>query len=73
MSDDKRKAVRGEDLECECGAGAIDVAPELTLAEVGSVSWHCANGHLNISGARPGLVGFQQMRFGIGVKAETRG
>jgi hypothetical protein len=56
--------VKGEDLECECGGGAIDVAPELTLNEMGAVSWHCANGHLNISGHRPGHTGFQQMNFG---------
>ncbi len=55
--------MKGADLECECGAGAIDVAPDLTLNEMGAVSWHCANGHLNISGARPGHVGFQQLRL----------
>jgi hypothetical protein len=55
--------MKGEDLECECGAGAIDVAPDLTLNEMGAVSWHCSNGHLNISGTRPGRQGFQQARF----------
>lgn len=55
--------MKGADLKCECGSGAVDVAPTLTL-ERGAVSWHCENGHLNISGDRPGYIGFQQQNFG---------
>ncbi len=53
----------GADLRCECGAGAIDMAPDFPLRDGWSYQWHCANGHLHISGARPGFDGFQQMRF----------
>jgi hypothetical protein len=46
--------MKGSDLRCPtCQASAIDVAHDLDMDSLGlawSVSWHCANGHLNISG-----------------------
>ncbi len=53
----------GADLRCDCGAGAVDVAPTLLLRPNASYQWHCSNGHTLISGCRPGFHGFQQMRF----------
>lgn len=59
--------MKGSDLKCECGAGAVDVAPDYEFNagpfKSMSHSWHCSNGHLNITGMRPGFVGIQQQRF----------
>lgn len=56
--------MKGSDLKCDCGAGARDVALDMELVLMNSaVSWHCTNGHLMISGSRPGHDGFQQERF----------
>lgn len=56
--------MKGSDLRCDCGAGARDVALDMELVLMNSaVSWHCTNGHLMISGSRPGHDGFQQERF----------
>ncbi len=57
----------GADLRCDCGAGAVDVAPDMELfpGEMANsaLAWHCANGCHNISGHRPGHEGFQQERY----------
>ncbi len=59
--------MKGSDLKCSCGCGARDVQLDMELFQGerrnAAISWHCTNGHLNISGDRPGYDGFQQMRF----------
>lgn len=53
----------GKDLKCDCGAGAVDVAPDYDLSHVEAVEWHCANGHLLITGYRQLTEKHEQMRF----------
>ena len=55
--------VFGRNLMCECGEGAKDVAQDYEIAANEAIQWTCHNGHIHISGARPGHKGFQQMRF----------
>lgn len=57
------EVVRGKDLKCECGAGAKDVAPDVEIEPGSAVEWHCANGHLLISGYRPERQGSEAQEW----------
>lgn len=64
--------MKGSDLRCECGTGAIDVAPNVEIRGDMAVSWRCVNRHINITGARPGYEGIQQARYLMPGEAPTR-
>lgn len=57
--------MKGEDLMCDCGAGAIDVDPGLTISEMGTTIWHCVNGHLLINGKKETRHWYWQRSFGV--------
>lgn len=68
---DREGALTGADLRCFCGGYARDVAGNIELAPATSYSWHCINGHHNISGHRPGYIGFQQEYYPVEPEAHA--
>lgn len=55
--------MKGAQLRCECGAPALDVAPDYEISRRTAVAWLCTSGHANITGWRPASKQIEQRRY----------